>query len=57
MSCIKQLADDILGLTYSDLMDVSRELADAIQEKDVWPTFGTAADFAALLSGWADSQE
>ena len=52
-----KLAETILSLTYGELMDVGRELEDAIAEKDVWPTFGTAEDFATLLHGWAESQE
>ena len=53
---VQYLSEVILSLTYGDLMAISRELAGAVAEKDVWPTFGTAEDFAVLLHGWAEAK-
>jgi hypothetical protein len=51
----EKLANYLLALSYGDMMDLADDLADAIADKEVWPTFGTKEDFAILLHGWADA--
>jgi len=53
---MNKLAQVIRELTYSEMMEIAENLAEAIAEKHVWPTFGTREDFATLLDGWAQGQ-
>jgi len=53
---IKNLADAILVLTYGEMIEMAGELSQGIADKEIWPSFGTEKDFAALLHGWAEAQ-
>jgi hypothetical protein len=51
-----RLANEILSLTWGDLMEVAGSLAESCQDKDARPRMTDDIDFARLLHDWAEAQ-